>query len=250
MSMKSVLLFSGGMDSLMLAHLLQPDGLLYISSGAGYSSREDQALAKLIEINAIDSTRLIRSADVINLRSFERDDYIVPNRNIYYVTLASHFGERILLGALNGDRSCDKDALFCERMSLLLNHVWQKQHWTDARTFSIEIPYKKFTKTALVAEYLRAGGTADALLISYSCYTGREKPCGICKPCVRKYVALLNNMIIPPSGYYDNSARTHPLDAPWVVDALPLMCKGKFRGDEDADFLHAIEFHKTIVCGY
>ena len=37
---KSVLLFSGGMDSLCYAHLLKPDLLLYIPTGARYELTE------------------------------------------------------------------------------------------------------------------------------------------------------------------------------------------------------------------
>ena len=40
---KSVLLYSGGMDSLMIDHLLKPDVLLNISMNSAYDARERES---------------------------------------------------------------------------------------------------------------------------------------------------------------------------------------------------------------
>ena len=238
---KSVLLFSGGMDSVMIDRLLEPDVLLYAPTGSNYETIETQKIKELADKGIINSDKLIIMDDTINLAPFERDDLIVPNRNAYLVLLASHFGETIYLGSVYGDRSFDKDKTFYGLMENLLNHMWSEQHWTEQRVFSVSSPYKDTTKTELIAEYMEDGGDIQNILDSYSCYRGEEQACGICKPCVRKAVSLYCNNIDIPKYYFEQ----HPMSASWIKEVLPQMRDGKYRGREDADFIKALE-----VTGY
>jgi len=234
---KSVLLFSGGMDSVMFDLLLKPDVLLYAPTGSNYESIETVRIKELADKGIIDSDKLIIMYDTLDLRPFERDDLIVPNRNAYLVLLASHFGETIYLGSVYGDRSFDKDKTFYKLMEDLLNHMWSEQHWTEQRVFNVNSPYKDTTKTELIKEYLLAGGKQQNILDSYSCYRGEEQACGICKPCVRKAVAMYNNFMQVPSDYFEQ----HPMTAPWIAEVLPQMMKGEYRGREDQEFITAMQ---------
>ena len=92
-------------------------------------------------------------------------------------------------------------------MENLLNHIWQEQHWTEERQFSVQSPYKDVTKTELIKQYIEAGGREEAIMDSYSCYSGDLQACGICKPCFRKAVSLVNNNIYIPEEFTIN--RTH-----------------------------------------
>ena len=225
---KSVLLYSGGMDSLMIDFLLEPDVLLNISMNSNYDKRERESFPKGKEIIYLD--------DVLNLGQYERDDAIVPNRNAHLVLLASHYGEHIMLGSVSGDRSFDKDEKFYLRMEDLLNHMWQEQHWTEERKFKIESPFKDKTKTELVREYVEKGGSLEELLTSYSCYEGGEKHCGQCKACFRKWVSLVNNRIDNPSDYWENN----PWESEFLDDIKDSVYNGKWRGKEDKDILKAM----------
>ena len=236
---KSVLLFSGGMDSVMFDLLLKPDVLLYAPTGANYETIETQKIKELADKGIIDGDKLIILDNTIDLSPFERDDLIVPNRNAYLVLLASHFGETIYLGSVYGDRSYDKDKTFYKLMENLLNHMWLEQHWTEQREFSVSSPYKDTTKTELIAEYIEAGGDVQNILDSYSCYRGEPQACGICKPCVRKAVSLYCNNVEVPEGYFEQ----HPLSAEWIDAVLPQMMKGEYRGREDAEFLTALNMY-------
>lgn len=234
---KSVLLFSGGMDSLIFDKLLNPDILLYIPSGSNYESIENKKVLNLADKGFIDKSKLVVLDNVLNLRRFERDDMIVPNRNAFLILLASMYGETIYLGSVQGDRSSDKCPEFFEKIEILLNQMWNEQHWTEERKFKILDPYKEFTKTELVKMFLEAGGDTNALLESYSCYGGSETLCGQCKPCIRKFIALVNNNIKIPENYYESN----PADAEWIYEFLPRMYKGEYRGKEDADFIVALK---------
>ncbi len=236
---KKVLLFSGGMDSIMFDKLLNPDILLYIPSGPYYEEIETNKIKELAEKGVIDSNKLIILDNVLNLSQFERDDAIVPGRNALLILLAANFGETIYLGSVSGDRSFDKDEEFYIHMESLMNHMFNEQHFTEKRVFSISSPFKNATKTELLRMYIKEGGDIQNILDSYSCYRGEEVPCGVCKPCVRKAVALTN------VGYnIDNYFEQNPFGASWIEEVWPLILQRKYRGREDIDFVNAINLKK------
>ncbi len=233
----AVLLFSGGMDSVCIAHLCHPDLLLYVPSHSAYNQAEDECIQQLVRRNLIAREKLIiLSQSTLNLRIWERDDMIVPNRNAHLLLLASNFGDHLMLASVEGDRSNDKDEYFYHLMKQLLNHMWDEQHWTAQRKFTVSSPAKNWTKAELVHSYLRSGGTRDALLTSYSCYAGYSTHCGICKPCARKWVALALNGVRTPKGYF----REAFWDQEWFQKAYPLMLEQQYRGREDEDFVRFV----------
>ena len=233
---KMVLLFSGGMDSIIFDHLLKPDILLYLPTGSKYENIETKKLDDLAMKGYIDNKKLIVLSDVLNLSLFERDDAIVPNRNAFLLLFASLYGETLILGSVQGDRSYDKDEIFYEKMEALLNHMWKEQHWTEKRNFRVMSPYKHTTKTQLVKDYLADGGKSEVLLESYSCYNGGEQPCGWCKPCFRKWISLHNNKIEIPKNYYKNN----PWEAEWLPSLIPSIIECLYRGAEDLDWINAL----------
>ena len=234
---KMILLFSGGMDSVIFDHLLQPDILLYLPTGSKYEDIETKKMLDLTSKGYVDGSKLVMLPDVLNLSQFERDDAIVPNRNAFLLLFASLYGETLILGSVQGDRSYDKDEIFYGKMEALLNHMWKEQHWTEERSFKVISPYKNTTKTQLIKDYLADGGKPEVLLESYSCYSGDEQPCGWCKPCFRKWISLHNNKIVIPENYYKNN----PWDAPWLSELLPLVMKCKYRCSEDLDWCVALQ---------
>jgi len=235
---KSVLLFSGGMDSVIFNKLLNPDVLLYVNSGVNYEKEEQNCLNNLIEKNYIDKSKLVILKDVVNLSQWERDDKIIPNRNAILMMLSSLYGETLYLGSVSGDRSFDKDDIFYIRMEDLLNHMWEEQHWTEKRTFKILSPYKDTTKTELVKKYIKQGNDPQSLFISFSCYDPKDGvACGFCKPCFRKWVSLVNNNVAIPDGYFVNN----PALAPWIKEVEPLIRQSKWRGKEDPEIMNALQ---------
>ena len=231
-----VLLFSGGMDSVIFDHLLQPDILLYLPTGSKYEDIETKKMLDLTSKGYVDGSKLVVLPDVLNLSKFERDDAIVPNRNAFLLLFASLYGETLILGSVQGDRSYDKDEIFYDKMEALLNHMWQEQHWTEEKSFKVMSPYKNTTKTQLIKDYLADGGKPEILLESYSCYECKEELCGWCKPCFRKWVSLHNNEITIPENYYKND----PWDAPWLPELKPIILEGRYRGMEDIDWCTAL----------
>lgn len=194
--MTTVLLYSGGMDSYAIERIVQPTVLLHVDMGTAYGAIETSRLhipKKYV-------------GDVVHvslpLVQWERPDAIIPGRNAHLVLAAANYGDTIILGATAGDRVLDKDPDFVSRMNDLLEHLYSPQWWLPkGREVRLLTPAKFWSKRQLVAEYLNSGGDGkDLAEHSISCYnsTNETPHCGQCKPCGRKWVALICNDIDPP----------------------------------------------------
>ena len=84
------------MDSYIIDKLEKPDVCLFIDSKSKYSGVEKEWL-----INKLNYTykNLVILDDVLDLSMVELDNFIVPARNIYFATLATYYGDEIILGA-------------------------------------------------------------------------------------------------------------------------------------------------------
>jgi 7-cyano-7-deazaguanine synthase in queuosine biosynthesis len=234
---KTVLLFSGGLDSVCIAHLWKPDVLLMIpQKGSSYNAQEQKCITELRAAGFFRDVQARTLVDVLNLGEWERDDLIIPNRNAHLVLLAANFGDDILLGSVHGDRSNDKDETFFALMEELLDHMHGEQHWTEERSFQVRAPAKRMTKTELVREYLRRDGDPELLFKSWSCYGGGTQHCGQCKPCFRKRIALVNNDLARPGYWYDDFRW-----ADWWPEVSKQIEAGEYRGREDQEVLDALD---------
>lgn len=199
------------MDSWLIRELWKPDYCFYVNVASNYSFNEMDRLKNLSESRR---PKLVRG---IELRRFERDDFIIPYRNVYLILAALNEYERlnpmekqqtkhqvveVCLGATAGDRVLDKSPEFAENMSRLLTQLSQPQHWTggNSREIRVVLPFKEWTKRDLLREYASWGRTSEeqqcllqnAWDSSFSCYTPDRdgRPCGMCKACFRKTVAF------------------------------------------------------------
>ena len=210
---KHVILYSGGMDSFILGQMF-PDAMkLYINIHSRYSRKEMAHLPDDVIINS----------GALNLREFEREDAIIPCRNMLLALIAAQYGNVIMLGATAGDQSRDKDTRFAYLASGLLNYMLSGPHFRGENLRDdpgIVLPIKGYDKTQLVAEYLRIwkkrhgsdsswrDRAEQYLLDTVSCYDPTHTHCGHCKSCVRKWVALEMNNIEQPDGYWHQHPTT------------------------------------------
>lgn len=186
-----VQLYGGGLDSLCISHLFKPQVKVYFHLGTEEAEQESRAAAAA---GAIIDKRLQLADQVL-------PNKILPARNLLLVTLASYYGNEILLGSTAGDTTKDKDAEFLVRTQGVLNHILRdagpKALPFHAPGLTVWAPAGHMTKTQLVRRYLEEGGGVQALLKSRSCYHGQEQECGVCRSCVRKYVAFKLNGLNP-----------------------------------------------------
>lgn len=228
--MKKVLLYSGGMDSWLIDKIWKPDVKAYINMHTRYSEEEMKRLPK--EVRIID----------FPLGQYEREDAIVPLRNLYLCMVVCNEIEGdldICLGATAGDRVLDKSYPFIEKATEILNYLYQPQHWIpEGRKIRINIDFKDKTKRELLAEYLAEQGDIDkAWAETFSCYDPEDgKECWQCKPCFRKFTSFVLNGYIPPQTITEKAINYIE------KDILPLIESGVYgRATEEKDILEVLE---------
>lgn len=186
-SRRRIQLFSGGLDSYMLWHLLDKPDAVYVRYGHKYQNRELDTIAALQEFEPDLRVTLI---DGPRIGALEQADGHIPHRNLLLVTtaVASLNPEIVYLGALRGEASLDKSYRFLRRTSRLLSFSEQP--------VKVRSPSKRYTKTQLVAKFIKTyPDKVDRLAVTRSCYADTTMPCGRCVACYKRWVAMTNNGI-------------------------------------------------------
>lgn len=239
--MKKVLLYSGGMDSWLMSKLWNPDIKLYVNMHTRYSENEMQKIKQSEDdVTFVD----------FPLGQWERDDAIVPLRNLYLCMVACNVtgseDVEILIGATAGDRVLDKSYEFVDKANNLLNYLYTPQHWIpEGKKVLVSIKYKDHTKTDLLKEFKEQGGSLEeAFTHSFSCYdpvNGHE--CWQCKPCFRKFVSFA-------SVDYKFSEEVASTCCKYIKsEILPQIEKGTYgRGkQEEKDIVNVFNKYKHLI---
>ena len=210
-----VLLYSGGVDSVCLAHIWQPDQLLFIDYGGRYTATE---MAHLPPGTHVYHHRL---------GGWERDDGVLPLRNLWLVSLATLLYQEgdltVALGSMRGDRIHDNQPRFGQQLEHLLDYLWAPQWWTEGRRIRVEQPVSGMSKDEVVKLYLDAGGSEQKLLDTISCYRPVSgQPCGGCEACANRWVALAANGVAsePDMRAYVEANQLPRMSAEAVLAAL------------------------------
>lgn len=187
--MKKVLLYSGGMDSWLINKLEKPDVKLFVDLGTASTQGEQTKLD--------DDVIIFPLTDLGKLERKETD-FILPLRNLYLISLATNYGEHIILGATKTDATYDKTYEFAQKLEDLLNYMWLPQKWTKGKAIKVDVHYREYTKSDLLRMYIEQGGTwQEAYYQSYSCYKPKNgnTECHNCRPCFLKMMAFIDNGI-------------------------------------------------------
>lgn len=229
--MKKVLLYSGGMDSWLIKQLWHPDVCLYIDIHGDYSSAERKRLPDDIIV-----------LDFPLLGTFEMDNKFVPLRNLYFLMIASNYGDTLCLGATAGDGSNDKSLEFLCDTEIMLNKLWhdKKIH----KDIKIEKKYVTMSKAEILTQYLREGhNISEVKNNTFSCYTPRNgNECMCCYPCFRKFAILYS------FGYIYNEDEERKMWKYIQQNIIPTKEEGGYpgtyyteRGEESIHLIHCVE---------
>ena len=184
--MKKVQLYSGGMDSYIISKLWKPDVKLYIDYGTEQTKEEKKHLPDDVIIKELP------------IGEYQQDDGIctIPLRNLIFASIAINYGDEVAIGGLASDLHFDKKPEFAELTTKLFNSVMQKER--DHRTVKVSVPFANYTKTDLLIEFLKNGGTIEELQAnSWSCHTPNgDTPCGKCQACKARNNAINNALKI------------------------------------------------------
>jgi len=185
-----ILLFSGGLDSYMLWHLLKKPATAYVMIEAPYELAELAAIDRLENLDRDLNVQRIYGPAV---GTYEEPDGHIPYRNLLFATTvaATCLPSTIYLGALAGETSRDKSGKFLANTSALLTY-------TEKRRVRLTAPFRHLTKTQLLRRFLVDHEHLIPILRqTRSCY--RPTPgglgCGCCMACFRRWVAMYHNGI-------------------------------------------------------
>jgi 7-cyano-7-deazaguanine synthase len=215
---KIVILLSGGMDSAtLLAYYLkagwEPHALIFNYNQK--HSREIGHALMLCNHYTIDM-RVVYMTEFDWLKSAQTDTSIAipeghyteesmkvtvtPNRNMLMLSIAASYAisleaDNVGYAAHAGDHTIYPDCRpdFADSMRRAMAHC----HFTPVYLHTPFITYSK-------AEILRLGLRLDVPYeLTWSCYKGRDKPCGKCGTCVERLEAFHLNGIEDPLTYED-----------------------------------------------
>lgn len=183
--MTKVLLYSGGMDSWLISKLWNPDIKLFIDTGAEGNKEEIKRLPPEVIIKKIE------------IGEFEDKNkgYILPLRNLFFVEMASYYGDEICIGATQHSTHYDKNDIFASKSADLINYLYSESYDTKIK---IVLPYRNKTKAEILKEYIDKGGNIEEAWIStFSCYSPvNGEMCGKCRSCMEKISAFKSNGLI------------------------------------------------------
>ncbi len=177
--MTKVLLYSGGMDSWLIDKLWKPDVKIYVDVDGSYSEEEKKRLPEDVKVIHFP------------LGQYEQEDMFIPLRNLYFLMLASNYGDEICLGATAGDwGAIDKRPEFLDEAEKMINYLLDKQSVFAGKRISVEKKFVYLSKYELMTKYLEEGGNIKtAIDETFSCFNpSHDKECGYCKPCFRKFM--------------------------------------------------------------
>ena len=121
---KKVLLYSGGTDSWLIEKLWKPDVKIYVNIHGFYSDTEVSKLPPDVEV--VDFPFLGTTEEL--------DTNFVPLRNLYFLMIASNYGNHICYGATRSDRgSKDKCEEFVDMTQQLFDYCLTGNSYTKEK---------------------------------------------------------------------------------------------------------------------
>ena len=207
--MANILLYSTGFDSELYRLLEKPDNLLLFKSGARYEKFETTQLEKFKKMGLYNGQKIIVD-DTLNFKSLEKDNSIVPMRNIFYILRALEYAQDVYLGVTYYDLHYDKQPDVLGALTTFVQNYYYyrdtPETWDNVRPH-IMTPYREYTKGELLKEAIDRGCDVSHIPTLRTCYSGHsEKGCGKCKSCVAKAIALAVNGLFRPE-YFDEDPR-------------------------------------------
>ena len=206
MEKDSLLVLSGGMDSTTMLYEYASRIALAVnfSYGANHNAREAACAREncrrlgieLVEINLAFmgeyfESSLLRGADAVPEGNYGENNMhstVVPFRNGIMLSIAAGLAESRCLSAVmianhGGDHAIYPDCRpgFIEAMSQAIAAGTYKGIRLDA-------PYTNLTKAAIACRGRELGVDYS---LTYSCYKGGEKHCGVCATCVERREAMI-----------------------------------------------------------
>lgn len=230
----SLLLFSGGIDSLVGYFYLNRPSCLYVALRHRYMLKEYRAVSR-IQFRLGNDLTISKNLD---LKDSEKFDSTIPLRNALLLSIASEFIVNkddydkyyIYLIVQKGEVSIpDRKPEFFEEISKFLSFLWEKEVVCTS-------PFFEMTKSDVIKWYLDNVGNIDLLKETVGCFSEGYGNCGLCQSCLRRAVSLYYNNI-ECLDWFVNDVRKNP----FIPEYINKMKKGLYDEQRTKETLSVFE---------
>lgn len=217
--MRTVVVLSGGLDSTVLAYWLHSQGHELRALSVNYGQRHDKELQAAGEVAAKlgipwACADLRGLADIIGQHNSQTNPRVsvpdghytaktmkatvVPNRNMIFLAVAighaiDHGFEAVAYGAHSGDH-----AIYADCRAAFANDMARVAKTCHDYPINLLRPFVEKTK----ADIVKLGDELVApFALTWSCYKGGEKHCGVCGTCTERREAFILAGVQDPTVY-------------------------------------------------
>jgi len=216
--MKSIVIYSGGLDSTVLLADLLDQGHEVKALSVNYGQRHKRELehaalicAKLkVEHQIADLSNIARflggssqtDASVpVPHGHYEEEAMkltVVPNRNAIMLSVAAAWAISLKYNAVAYAAHAGDHAVYPDCRSEFVEPFAQAIWNADWHHVAIERPFLKLSKADIVARGAKLGAPME---LSYSCYEGGEVHCGLCGTDIERRLAFIEAGVQDPTTY-------------------------------------------------
>lgn len=197
--MKISILYSGGLDSLILVHYAKikyPNAeviAVFWNHGHNAARAEIERLPDYVQIRNVDWLNLNVPGGYLDKKTEPSGPMYIPGRNMIFamLTACQDLPDEIWLGALSEEAhelATDKNDKFHRMMTEAASYVLSP--WKDKITVRAPFVDEGWTKYTATKWAFENGLTEEEIKSTVSCYnldnSDRVKKCGNCKQCVRR----------------------------------------------------------------
>ena len=189
---KKVLLFSGGMDSVVAWRYLGEPFCVHVTGHSRYSGAELDSACDFFYRNSVQYA----SVDMTWLQRFEEPDATIPLRNAHFAMIGAHYGDKVYIPCQLGEQSIpDRSPAFFAEMTVVLTQL-------TGRTIVVSPVFPHMTKQDMLHWYLKKGFSLEDIHKAYSCFSDTGERCGSCAACFRTAIAL-DYCHVLPDNYFE-----------------------------------------------
>lgn len=213
---KSLIIVSGGMDSVTLLHDRKEQIAFAVTFdyGSNHNKREAEYAAyhcqqlgiehiviPLAFIKEYFKSSLLEGADAVPEGHYQDENMkstVVPFRNGIMLAIACGLAESRDLKAVLIANHAGDHAIYPDCRATFISSMSEAMAYGTYRNVTIEAPYTGISKTDIAKIGKQLGIDYSK---TYSCYKGGEKHCGKCGTCVERKEALRDAGIEDPTEY-------------------------------------------------
>lgn len=205
--MKSVLIYSGGLDSTVLLFKLKSDNAISSAISFNYGQKHSKELefakfncnklnikhmiVDLSPLKDIFGKSALTNSDVkIPQANYDKDNMattVVPNRNMIFLSIATAYAistdaDSVAYAAHSGDH-----ALYADCREEFAKAIDKAISLCDYKNIKLYRPFINMTKAEIAKLGVKLGVDFSK---TWSCYEGGDTPCGKCATCLERIEAL------------------------------------------------------------